>query len=85
MGERDTYFDFDQVIDRTKSNSAKWDRKVLEKGFGDPDLLPLWVADMDFKAPQPIIEKLVQTAEYGIFGYSILPPSCFESVLTNSP
>ena len=77
-----TSYDFDQVIDRTKSNSAKWDKKVLEKGFGDPDLLPLWVADMDFKAPQPIIDKLVQTAEYGIFGYSILPPSFFESVLS---
>ena len=82
MKDRDNSFDFDQVIDRTKSNSAKWDKKVLEKGFGDPDLLPLWVADMDFKAPQPIIEKLVQTAEYGIYGYSILPPSFFESVLS---
>ena len=77
MKDRDNSFDFDQVIDRTKSSSAKWDKKVLEKGFGDPDLLPLWVADMDFKAPQPIIEKLVQTAEYGIYGYSILPPSFF--------
>jgi len=82
MRDIDTSFDFDQVIDRTKSNSAKWDKKVLEKGFGDPDLLPLWVADMDFKSPQPIIEKLVQTAEYGIYGYSILPPSFFESVLS---
>lgn len=82
MSDIDNSFDFDQVIDRTKSSSAKWDKKVLEKGFGDPDLLPLWVADMDFKAPQPIIEKLVQTAEYGIYGYSILPPSFFESVLS---
>ena len=82
MSETDPSYDFDQVIDRTKSSSAKWDKKVLEKGFGDPDLLPLWVADMDFKAPQPIIEKLVQTAEYGIYGYSILPPSFFESVLS---
>ncbi|MHA2179913.1 MAG: MalY/PatB family protein [Promethearchaeota archaeon] len=81
MSETNTSFDFDQVIDRTKSNSAKWDKKVLEKRFGDPDLLPFWVADMDFKAPQPIIEKLVQTAKYGIYGYSILPPSFFESVL----
>ncbi|MBA7627274.1 Cystathionine beta-lyase PatB [subsurface metagenome] len=82
MSGKNTSFDFDQVIDRTKSNSAKWDKKVLEKGFGDPDLLPLWVADMDFKAPQPIIDKLVQTAEHGIYGYSILPPSFFESVLS---
>lgn len=82
MNETDPSYNFDQVIDRTKSNSAKWNKKVLEKGFGDPDLLPMWVADMDFKAPQPIIEKLVQTAEYGIYGYSILPPSFFESVLS---
>ncbi|MHA2131002.1 MAG: cystathionine beta-lyase, partial [Promethearchaeota archaeon] len=77
-----TSFDFDKVIDRTKSNSSKWNKKVLEKGFGDPDLLPLWVADMDFKAPQPIINKLGQTAEYGIYGYSIIPSSFFESVLS---
>ncbi|MFX0081210.1 MAG: MalY/PatB family protein [Candidatus Hodarchaeota archaeon] len=77
-----TDFNFDQVIDRTKSNSAKWDKEVLEKRFGDPDLIPLWVADMDFKAPQPIIEKLVQTAEYGIYGYSTIPPSFFKSVLS---
>ena len=49
MSETDTSYDFDQVIDRTKSNSAKWNKKVLEKGFGDPALLPLWVADMDLK------------------------------------
>ncbi|MFX1281129.1 MAG: MalY/PatB family protein [Promethearchaeota archaeon] len=82
MSEKDTSFNFDQVIDRTRSASAKWDKKVLEKGFGDPNLLPLWVADMDFKAPPPIIEKLVQTAEYGIFGYSIIPPSFYEAVLS---
>ncbi|MFW9881072.1 MAG: MalY/PatB family protein, partial [Candidatus Thorarchaeota archaeon] len=75
-------YDFDQVIDRTKSNSAKWDKEILGKRFGDPDLLPLWVADMDFKVPQPIIEKLVKTAEYGIYGYSTIPPSFFEAVLS---
>ncbi|MFX1521890.1 MAG: MalY/PatB family protein [Promethearchaeota archaeon] len=82
MSEQNTPFNFDQVIDRTKSNSAKWDKQVLERRFGNPDLLPLWVADMDFQAPQPIIEKLIQTAEYGIFGYSILPPSFYESVIS---
>ncbi|MBY8992325.1 MAG: pyridoxal phosphate-dependent aminotransferase [Candidatus Lokiarchaeota archaeon] len=82
MTEKNTTFNFDQVIDRANSTSAKWDKKVLEKGFGDPDLLPLWVADMDFKAPKPIIERLVKTAEYGIFGYSIIPPSFYEAVLS---
>ncbi|MHA1915343.1 MAG: MalY/PatB family protein [Promethearchaeota archaeon] len=82
MSETNTFFDFDQVIDRSKSNSAKWDKKILEKGFGDPDLLPLWVADMDFKATAPIIDTLVQTAKYGIFGYSVTPSSFFEAVLS---
>ncbi|MFW9823917.1 MAG: MalY/PatB family protein, partial [Candidatus Thorarchaeota archaeon] len=82
MSKPNTSFDFDLVIDRSTSNSAKWNKKVLEKGFGDPDLLPLWVADMDFKAPHPIIEKLIQTAEYGIFGYSVPPLSFYESVLS---
>ncbi|MHA1727546.1 MAG: MalY/PatB family protein [Promethearchaeota archaeon] len=75
-------FDFDKIIDRTNSNSAKWDKKVLEKGFGDSELLPLWVADMDFRAPSPIINALVKRAEHGIYGYSILPSSFFESVLS---
>jgi len=82
MSEPDTLFDFDQIIDRSKSNSAKWDKKILENGFGDPDLLPLWVADMDFKTTEPIINTLVQTAEYGIFGYSVIPPSFFDAVVS---
>jgi cystathionine beta-lyase len=82
MSEKDTTFNFDRIIDRSKSTSAKWDKKVLEKRFGDPDLIAMWVADMDFQAPQPIIDTLVETAEYGIFGYSIIPPSFYEAVLS---
>ncbi|MFX1428268.1 MAG: aminotransferase class I/II-fold pyridoxal phosphate-dependent enzyme, partial [Promethearchaeota archaeon] len=82
MSEKNTTFNFDRVIDRSKSTSAKWDKTVLEKRYGDPDLIAMWVADMDFQAPQPIIDTLVRTAEYGIYGYSIIPPSFYEAVLS---
>jgi cystathionine beta-lyase len=54
--------DFDTVINRRHTNSIKW------KLYGD-DVLPLWVADMDFSAPEPVQEALRQAVEHGIFGY----------------
>ncbi|MCM3759549.1 pyridoxal phosphate-dependent aminotransferase [Alkalihalobacillus oceani] len=58
---------FDQVIPRLGTNSLKWD--MTEQRFGEKDLLPLWVADMDFKAPQAVIDALHQKVEHGIYGY----------------
>src|SRR5213076_2125902 len=55
-------FDFDRVIDRRTSDSNKW-RKF------PPDVLPLWVADMDFESPRAVIEALRARVEHGIFGY----------------
>jgi cystathionine beta-lyase len=55
-------YDFDRVIDRRGTNSTKW------KLYG-PDVLPLWVADMDFPAPEPVKETLGCAVEHGIFGY----------------
>ena len=57
-------FDFDTVIDRRDTDSVKWDR------YGERDVLPLWVADMDFAAPPPVLRALQQRVEHGIFGYS---------------
>ena len=61
--------DFDEVIDRRDTHSQKWDE--LEKGYGvSPDGgIPLWVADMDFRAPPPVNEALQQMADHGIHGY----------------
>ena len=53
---------FDQVVDRTQSNSIKWT-------LYNPDVLPMWVADMDFKSPEPIIQALRELVEHGVFGY----------------
>ena len=59
---------FDEVIDRTNTNSEKYDKK---KEFGKPaDVLPLWVADMDFRAPEEVLLALHDAVTHGIFGYS---------------
>ncbi|MNI10188.1 Cystathionine beta-lyase PatB [compost metagenome] len=65
-------YDFDHVITRENTNSLKWDRTILSNklGFDAEGILPLWVADMDFRAPQPVIDALLKRVEHGIFGYS---------------
>lgn len=61
-------YDFDQVIDRKGTNSLKYDF-AIERGKKE-DILPLWVADMDFRTAQPILDRLESTVKHGIFGYS---------------
>ncbi len=61
--------DFDKIIDRKNSNAAKWDNRVLKARFGSEDLLPFWVADMDFASPPVVTEVLKERADHGIFGY----------------
>jgi cystathionine beta-lyase len=67
-------FDFDTIINRRASESIKW------RKFGD-EILPLWVADMDFRAPQPVIDALQARLDHGILGYPGLPEGLTESVL----
>ena len=71
-------YDFDQVVDRTKNLSAKYDERV--KKFGTDDVIPLWIADMDFRTAQPVIDALKARAEEGIWGYTARPASYFEAV-----
>ncbi len=59
-------YDFDQPIDRLRSDSAKWQH------YG-PDVLPLWVADMDFCSPEPVIRALRERVAHGVFGYASDP------------
>ncbi len=66
-------YNFDEIIDRTKSNSYKWD--VYGEG-----VLPLWVADMDFRSPQPVIDALVERAQHGVFGYTAPPPALLQEI-----
>jgi len=59
-------YDFDQRIDRRHSESAKWHRY-------DEDVVPLWLADMDFRSPEPVIRALHERVEHGVFGYGMVP------------
>ncbi len=65
---------FDQIIERRGTGSMKWD-------LAEPDLLPLWVADMDFEAPAAVKEALFERARHGIFGYGAPAPGCDEAVV----
>ena len=71
-------YDFDQVIDRSGNRASKYDERVMK--FGTDKVIPLWVADMDFKTAQPIIDACVKKAEEGIWGYTSRPASYFEAV-----
>jgi cystathionine beta-lyase len=75
-------YDFNQIIDRTETHSVKWDKNLLEEFFGTSDILPLWVADMDFQCPQPVIDAVAKKASEGIYGYSWhKTPEYFDAVI----
>ncbi|WP_325892240.1 MalY/PatB family protein [Grimontia sp. NTOU-MAR1] len=57
-------FDFDKEVDRTKSQSDKWDK------YKGQDILPMWVADSDFQSPPAVIEALQERVSHGVFGYT---------------
>lgn len=63
-------YDFDRVIDRTRTNSMKWNKHFLKERFETDDVLPLWVADMDFQCPQQVIDALKKRTTEEIYGYS---------------
>lgn len=70
-------YNFDEPVDRSKNRSAKYDERV--KNFGTDDVIPLWIADMDFKTAQPIIDACKKKAEEGIWGYTSRPDSYFKA------
>ncbi len=70
-------YNFDRIIDRRGTSSLKWDFSA--RFTGREGLLPLWVADMDFEAPQEIREAIEQRARHGIYGYTVEPESWFDA------
>jgi cystathionine beta-lyase len=70
-------FDFDTIIDFRGGDSIKWNR------YAGRDVLPLWVADMDFAAPPAVLEALHRRINFGAFGYSHAWPSLLEAVVTH--
>jgi cystathionine beta-lyase len=70
---------FDEIIDRTQTDSVKW--SVNEHLFGRKDVLSMWVADMDFRAPEVVVQALVARAQHGIYGYAARPDSYYQAVI----
>lgn len=71
--------DFNEVVNRKSTGSVKWD--TMEEHGMPHDILPLWVADMDFKAPVGVIEALLERVEHGIFGYTVSTDSYYDAVI----
>ena len=71
-------YNFDIRVDRRNTDSLKYDG--AESVFGKKDIIPLWVADMDFPTAQPVIDAICKRAKSGIYGYTLPPSSYFESV-----
>ncbi len=71
-------YDFSKVVDRSENHSAKYDERA--KKFGTDDVIPLWIADMDFRTAQPITDALTARAQEGIWGYTARPDSYFKAI-----
>ena len=71
-------YDFDRIIERRGTDSIKWNG--LEERFGSGDVIPLWVADMDFPAPGPVIRAVPERAGHGVFGYTRTPERFYDAV-----
>ena len=68
-------YNFDEIIPRRGTNSYKWDSAA------DDSVLPMWVADMDFRTAPPVIDALRRRVEHGIFGYTRVPDTYYEAVI----
>ena len=68
-------FDFDTPVNRDGTASLKWDR------YKGRDIIPLWVADMDFRSPPAVIEALKERAEHGVFGYTTPSDELIETII----
>ena len=72
-------YNFDERVERRDTNSIKWD--TAERSYGDKDIIPLWIADMDFKVPQEIVDAIKKRADHGVFGYTRRSPESYASVI----
>lgn len=72
-------YNFNEIIPREGTNCIKYD--ALERFFGSKDVLPLWVADMDFKTPDFIVDAIKKRTEHEIFGYTFRGDSYYNSII----
>ena len=71
-------YDFDRIIDRSGTNALKY--SVLKERYGRDDLLPLWVADMDFETPDFITDALRNRLDHSLFGYTSVPAELWDTI-----
>ena len=74
-----TMTDFDEILDRTGSGSVKWD--VCRQELGDDSLLPLWVADMDFRTPSFVNEEIEKLMSFGVLGYTGITQRWYDAIM----
>ena len=70
-------YDFDEAIDRHNTGSSKWDN--VGPRVGNPDALPMWVADTDFRCPQPVVDAVIKRLQHPIYGYPFVTPDFYEA------
>jgi cysteine-S-conjugate beta-lyase len=84
-------YDLDRVVDREGTGSNKWSNyfggrhsgpiKPIGTNLDDDGAIPMWVADMDFRSPQPVLDALTARVEHGIFGYTFATDGYFDSII----
>lgn len=72
-------YDFDVPLPREGTGALKYDARQVH--FGDPAVLPLWVADMDFAAPEPVTRALSERAAHPVYGYTLYPDSMYDALI----
>lgn len=72
-------YNFDEPFDRKNTSCIKWDYNTMI--FGKEDVLPMWVADMDFSAPEPVVKALIERAKHGAYGYTAKPPELYNALI----
>lgn len=71
-------YDFDRIIDRSGTNALKY--SVLKERYGRDDLIPLWVADLDFETPHFITDALRRRLDHSLFGYTSVPQELWQTI-----
>lgn len=72
-------YDFDKINNRFNTESIKWD--LMKEKYGDSDIIPMWVADMDFEVAKPISEAIKKRASHDIYGYTLKGESYYQAVI----
>jgi cysteine-S-conjugate beta-lyase len=73
-------YNFDEILTRNRSGSVKWD--LAPALFGNPDILPLWVADMDFRVAPEIEQAIINRAADGVYGYTFCTETYYEAIIS---